>query len=206
LFSGFLYHIALHYIMYIRAFWASWLYLLDWKYALFGCFVYTYGAYGLGSFWSFDSCYELSCFKTVNMVNNYWNLKFVHHWDWKLACVGYVEISIAIIYMLGCYVSCFESFTCLDNLKILVLKFKKQAKWWEKIEMGLYYPTSRYRDSFQLHIWMNLSLIVDAKTIVLRSDCLWHRLGMVAKLGLMVQITSRTHKFWQILVLSCELR
>ena len=153
--------------MYIRAFWASWLYLLDWNYALFGCFVCTYGAYGLGSFWSFDACYELSCFKTVNMVNNYWNLKFVHCWDWQLACVGYVEISIAIIYMLCCYVSCFESFTCLDNLEILVLKFEKQVKWWEKIEMGLYCPTSRYRDGFQLHIWMNLSLVVDAETIVL---------------------------------------
>jgi hypothetical protein len=51
-----------------------------------------------------------------------------------------------------------------------------------------------------------LELVVDAETIVLSSDCLWHRLGMVAKLGLMVQITSRTHMFSQILVLSCELQ
>jgi hypothetical protein len=50
---------------------------------------------------------------------------------------------------------------------ILVLKFENQAKWSENIEMGLYYPMLRYRDDFQLHIWMNLSLTVDAETIVL---------------------------------------
>ena len=55
----------------------------------------------------------------------------------------------------------------LDNLNLLMLKFENQAKCSEKIEMGLYYPTSRYRDCFLLHFGMNLSLVVDAKTIVL---------------------------------------
>jgi hypothetical protein len=34
------------------------------------------GAYGLGSFWSPDACYELSYFNIVNMINNFetWNL------------------------------------------------------------------------------------------------------------------------------------
>ena len=123
------------------------------------------GAFGLGSFWSIDACYEVTLNKTC------WNMKFVHRWDWQLACVGFVEILYAITYMLGCYVSCFELLTCLNSLEILVLKFKKQAKWREKIEMGLYCPTSRYRDCFQLHIWMNLSFVVDAKTIVLYLLC-----------------------------------
>ena len=119
-------------------------------------------ACGLGSFWSLDTCYEPSLFYnlwTWLIIVETWN--FVHCWNWQLACVGYVEIPDAIIYMLGCYVSCFESFTCLDNSDIFVLKFEIQVKWWEKIEMRLYCPTSRYRDGFQLHIWMNLSLVVD---------------------------------------------
>jgi hypothetical protein len=101
------------------------------------------------------------------MINIYWNLKSIHRWDWQLACVGLVEIPNAITYTLGYYVSCFESFTFLDNFKILVLKFENQAKWREKIEMGLYCPTSRYQDGFQLYIWMNLSHVVDVETIVL---------------------------------------
>ena len=126
------------------------------------------GAFGLGSFWSIDARYELSLFfQTVNLIKTCWNMKIVHRWDWQLACVGLVEIPDVIIYMLGCYVSCFESFTCLDNFKILVLKFENQAKWWEKIEMGLNCPTSRYRDGFQLHFWMNLNHVVDVETIFL---------------------------------------
>ena len=104
---------------------------------------------------------------SMNLIKNCWNMKISSPLRWLLACVGLVEIPEAITYMLGCYVSCFELLTCLDNLEIFVLKFEKQDKWWEKIEMGLYCPTSRYRDGFQLHIWMNLSLVVDAETIVL---------------------------------------
>jgi len=74
------------------------------------------GAFGLGSFWSIDACYELSLFfQTMNLTKTCWNMKIVHRWDWQLACVGLVEIPYAIIYILGCYVSCLESFTCLDN-------------------------------------------------------------------------------------------
>jgi hypothetical protein len=111
-------------------------------------------AWSLGSLWSPNTCYVSSaCFHilwTWFITTETW--KSIHHWDWQLACVGCVEIPIVIMYMLGCYSLALSHSFAWTNSDILVLKFEIQVKWWEKIEMGLYCPTSRYQDCFLLHL------------------------------------------------------
>ena len=125
------------------------------------------GANGLGSYWYADACYELTLFY------NLWTwLKIVETWNLFTAGIG---TSMCRTYWDPWCYHLYARLLCLMLLVTHLLgqlgdfcaKTWEQAKWWEKIKMGMYCPMSRYRDDFQLHIWMNLSLVVDAKTIVL---------------------------------------
>jgi hypothetical protein len=63
--------------------------------------------------------------------------------------------------MLGGYVSCLESFTCLD-LFISRYIFKIKISDNQKDRDGfVFVTTSLYQDCFYLHFWMNLSSVVD---------------------------------------------
>ena len=90
--------------------------------------------------------------------------------SWLPACYGRVDMLCYLIHASVAFRSAIHTWNDLNLIKLLELFLK----WIEKIQVGLLVALIELSGRLTLHLWEPGQ----------GSDCLWHRLGLVAKLSM----------------------